>query len=131
MERLIRMFSPLPDPPLVGQVGTFSGLYAAEVGGTDCAVRLWFDGSGFVHGSFSAEGETLELRGGFAGRTGTVHGIILEPLAHIPVAMFSARVGPQGLSLRLGMPDFDELFDHSEPAQLLLSRIETAERVGA
>ena len=71
--QLIAMFNQAPQPAMAA-VGEISGSYTALVNGSECVLKLWFNGEGFVCGSFQAEGETLELRGGYSNRLGSVHG---------------------------------------------------------
>ena len=124
--QLIAMFNQSPQPAMAA-VGEISGTYSALVNGSECVLKLWFNGEGFVCGSFQAEGEILELRGGYSNRLGSVHGFLLEPFGHIPVAMFSAESTVQGLSFSIGVPEFDSLLVGCDLEQISFSRVSEPE----
>jgi hypothetical protein len=130
MESLIRIFHPAPPPPVFDTVGEFSGTYTAAVNGTECVLKLWFNAEGFVCGSFTAEGETLPIRAGFSGNMfseygfmGVVHGFLLEPVGQMPIAMFRAQLSPGGLSLQIGIPEFEDLLERCDPEHLAFNRV--------
>jgi hypothetical protein len=111
-----------PVPTKTGMVGEISGTYTAAVQGTQCVLKLWFNGQGFVSGSFSAEGETLEVRGSIS-PSRTVNGFLLEPFGHLPLAMFIAQTTVKGLSLRVGAPEFETQGSWWSEERLEFSRV--------
>lgn len=122
MERLIRRFEPATSPARSQLVEQFSGTYTAH-GGSECLLRLWLSAQGFVQGAFVAEEETLEVRGGLS-QTGAIHGFLLEPFGHLPVAMFSACPSPEGLLLEFGVPEFEQLLEGFETERVCFSRVQ-------
>lgn len=120
MERIIMLGNQLPETSLVGEV---AGTYTAQMGGTDCVFKLWFNQAGYVHGSFEVEGESLEIRGAVSSRSGAVFGFFLDAIGETPVAMFRARPSVAGLSLQVDVPDFDELMDLCNPETITLSKV--------
>lgn len=119
MERFIWLSNQRPDDWLRSDL---TGIYAAHLGEAECVLMLTFDGEGHLQGSFSTEGETLEVRGGLS-RTGSIFGFLLEPSAGSPVAIFRAIPGLDGMTLQLDVPDFDELMDLCNLERIALSKI--------
>jgi hypothetical protein len=119
MERIIMLGNQLPETTLIGEV---AGTYSAEMGGTEVIFRFWFNQAGYVHGSFEAEGESLEIRGVASSRSGTIVGFFLDAAGETPVAMFRARPSVAGLSLQVDVPDFDELMDLCNPETVTLNK---------
>lgn len=119
MERFIWLSNQRPDDWLRNDL---AGTYAAPLGETECVLELTFDAEGHLLGSFSTEGETLEVRGGLS-RTGSIFGFLLEPSAGSPVAIFRAIPGLNGMTLQLDVPDFDELMDLCNLERIPLSKV--------
>lgn len=108
-----------PEPAGLKTIGEVSGTFRTSARGV---LKLWFSQAGYLHGSFTAEDETLLLRGGFSPLTGEIQGYLLEPLGQLPVAVFSAHSNVQGLSLRMAMLGLDELLKSAGSEPLLFSK---------
>lgn len=117
MERLLSLANYRPE------TADLSGTYTAHLGGTECLVELWLGGEGFVSGHLSTDGDRMDIRGGFSRRTGALHGFLIEPFGAVPVALFRARLSPDGLTLEVDVPDFEELMDLCSPETLTLSKV--------
>lgn len=113
----------MPTPVMGNTVGEVSGMYAATVDGSEWVLKLWHNSQGFVSGSYSSEGETLEVRGGFSAKTAAMQGYLLEPFGMLPVAMLSAQQTAEGLSVEIGVLEFDSLLESAKPAQIRFSRV--------
>ena len=118
MQQIEWVISQAPEPVKPNSVGEISGIYAATNNGSECVLMLWHTKEGFVHGSFTAEDETLEVRGGFSPKTGAIQGYLLEPFGMLPVAMFSAQQTTQGLSVEVGVLEFESLLESTQPEHL-------------
>lgn len=115
-------FGWLGGQPQTALVGQMAGTYTAQMGEAEAVVKLWFSPEGYVQGQFSAEGQSLEIRGGFLGRSQAIYGFLLEQSGGTPVAMFRAQPGLHGLTLQLDVPDFDELMDLCNPQSITLNK---------
>lgn len=111
------------DEGSVGPVDPFVGTYTAAVGGGECVVVLVPGPGGRLGGSFTAEGQTLEVSGMPSRRTGQLSGFLLESTARTPVALFRARLEGAELSVEIEVPDLEELLEQCRLEGLEFSRL--------
>ena len=130
MQQTVWMIGQFPQPANASTVGEVSGLYrqvkglyVASVSGSECVLKLYHNSHGFVHGSFTAEEETLEFRGGYSPTTGDLQGYVFEPFGMLPVASLTAKQTVQGLSAQMKLLEFDTQGEPHQPEQLSLSRV--------
>jgi hypothetical protein len=141
MQQMEWVISKAPEPIRASQVGEVSGLYrqvkglylpvegiyAANINGSECVLMLWHNQEGFVHGSFAAEDEALEVRGGFSPETSEIQGYMFEPFGMLPVAIFSARQKAEGLSVEIGVLEFASVLESTKPEHLEFSQVRDIE----
>ena len=80
--------------------------FKASVGGVECQLDLHLHEAGRVMGTFKAEGETLEVRGGVPSALGEVFGLLCVPSHNEALAVFRARlIGPKRLEMDVNLPN--------------------------
>jgi hypothetical protein len=104
------------DAGTCGPAGTsgIAGRFFAHLWGLDCLLELSPDDAGCVQGSFSADGEPLEITGGSLGPHGELRGVIRAHDLTEPFAEFRARPDADGLFLELDVTDTETGLETTE-----------------
>ncbi len=84
-----------------------AGRFWARVWDLDCVLELRLDDSGRMQGSFSADGEPLEIVGHSPGPDGEVRGLIRASNLEEMFAAFRARLDADGLFLEVDVTDVE------------------------
>jgi hypothetical protein len=111
---------------LAAHCAEVAGTYTSRVSDATCTVQFVPSPKGVLKGTFSSEGEELELIASISQRTGYAYGFLLEPFARAPVAFFRARLVREGIALELDVPDFDEMIEGCELERIVLHRTTNA-----
>lgn len=121
--------SPMTPLPVISELHTnpaLPGWYTARIQDVDCELELRLDLTGHLIGQFSAEGESLEIRGGVPSVSGETFGRILAPDGDI-LAVFRAVPNPTGLSLELDAPNPHDLMRLSNAERVIFTRQKLAQ----
>jgi hypothetical protein len=98
----------------------FTGL----VNDTECRLELHLNADGRVMGRFHADGETLEVYGGFPNSFGEVFGLLNAPDLEQPVAVFRANfVGPVLLEFEVDTPGAHDLMALENSTCMVFKRV--------
>jgi hypothetical protein len=98
----------------------FTGL----VNDTECRLELHLNADQRVMGSFHADGETLEVYGGFPNSFGEVFGLLNAPDLEQPVAVFRANfVGPVLLEFEVDAPNPHDLMALENATRMVFKRV--------
>jgi hypothetical protein len=95
----------------------------------ECELELELSRDGLLRGSFKVAKQVLEIKGG-VGQRGTVYGFLLEPFASVPVVLFRLSTSLAGLNIEFDMPEFADLINPCQAAQLVLTRVENRNAQG-
>jgi hypothetical protein len=81
-----------------------SGIFTTFVNGSLCQLELFIQPDQRFSGCLKLEDDSYEIRGVATG-INLLHGFILEPLEHIPIAMLRVHILEDVLHLELDMPE--------------------------
>jgi hypothetical protein len=104
--------------------------FTSVVNDTECRLELHLNADGRVMGSFHADGETLEVYGGFPNSFGEVFGLLNAPDLEQPVAVFRANfLGPILLEFEVDTPNPHDLMALENATRLVFRRVQTSSAV--
>jgi hypothetical protein len=84
-----------------------AGRFWARIWDLDCILELHLNDAGCMQGSFSADGEALEITGDSPGPDGEVRGLIRSSNLQEMFAAFRARLDADGLFLEVDVTDVE------------------------
>jgi hypothetical protein len=84
-----------------------AGRFWARIWDLDCILELHLNDAGGMQGSFSADGEALEITGDSPGPDGEVRGLIRSSNLQEMFAAFRARLDADGLFLEVDVTDVE------------------------
>ena len=99
-----------------------AGSYTARIWQVDCELELSLDQTGCLIGTFTADGETLEVFGGVPSLYGEVYGVIREGRNGETLAVFRAVPQVQALLLEIDLPGPNDLMLLAQAESVVFSR---------
>ena len=111
-----------PAPLEVPFTHPLAGRYNAQIWEVDCELELHLDQTGCLIGTFTADGETLEVFGGVPSLYGEVYGVIREGRDGETLAVFRAVPQVQTLLLEIDSPGSNDLMMLGQAETVVFSR---------